>query len=100
MFTNRWSALRISGLRARERAHRIDQVGGVVVGPALLAVVAVLARRFALGAGPFDEAVGQKGAGLGVVKLRHLLLFDQSGLASAAQISTQTSRVSGLFVLP
>ena len=49
--------------------------------PALLAVVAVLARRLALRAGPLDEAVGQEGAGLGVVELRHLFLFDQPGLA-------------------
>ena len=46
---------------------------------ALVAAVAILVRRFALGAGSFHEPVRQEGAGLGVVELRHLALADQAG---------------------
>ena len=81
MLTNRWSAWRISGFVPESVLTGIDQVGGVIVVSALVATVAVLARRAALRAGPLDEAVGQKRAGLGVVELRDFLLFDQSGLA-------------------
>ena len=66
---------------ARERAHRVDQLGRAVMGAALVAIVAVLARRLALRASPLDEPIGQKRAGLGVVKLRDLPLLDQPRLA-------------------
>ena len=38
-------------------------------------------RGIGIGAGAFDEAVGQEGAGHGVVELGHFLLAYQSGLA-------------------
>ncbi len=62
--TNRWSAVRISGFAAGERAHRVDQVGRAVVAAALVAAVAVLVGRLALRAGALDEAIGQERAGL------------------------------------
>ena len=68
-------------LDARKRADRVDQVGRTIMGAALVAAIAVLTGRFALGTGPLDEPVGQERAGLGVVELRHLPLFHQSGLA-------------------
>ena len=66
---------------AGKRAYRLDQVGGVVVGAAVVATVAVLVGRLALGAAAFDEPIGQEGARRGVVELGHLLFLDQSGLA-------------------
>ena len=68
-------------LGAGERAHRVDQVGRAVVAAALVATVAVLVRRVALGTGALDEAVGQEGAGRRVVKLRDFLFAHQGAAA-------------------
>ena len=55
---------------AREGAVGLDQIGGVVVGLALLAAVAVLILGMAARTFPFDEPVGQEGALLRIVQLR------------------------------
>jgi hypothetical protein len=60
-------------------ADRVDQVGGGVGCAAFVAVVAILIGRAALGAGSLDEAVGEEGAGDGVVKLTDVALDDQAG---------------------
>ena len=63
---------------------------------ALVAIVAVLIRRFALGTRALDEPVGQKRAGHRVVKLRrHRFSSTRPALRSAAQISPHSSRFSG-----
>ena len=72
----------------------IDQVGRAVGRAALVATVAVLVGRLALGAGPFDEPVGQKRAGLGVVELRHLLLARPGRPCAARPRSRRTARDS------
>ena len=64
-----------------KRTYGIDQIGGIVMRAALVATVAVLVGRFALGTSSLDKAIGQKRARHQVVKLRHLALADQSGLA-------------------
>ena len=69
------------GRRARKRAHRVLQIGGRVR-VAVVATVAVLVFQAAERARPLDEPVGQERAGLGVVKLRDLLLVNQSRLAN------------------
>ena len=51
------------------------------MGAALIAAIAILIRRLALRTRSRDEAIGQEGAGLSVVKLGHLSLFDQLGLS-------------------
>ena len=70
--------------RARERALGIDEIGGRVDRAALLARVAVLVRRPALGAGALDEAVCEEHALGGVVELLDLLGVDQARVAQAA----------------
>ncbi len=87
-------------LGPRERAHRVDQVGRAEVRQALLATVAVLLRGLALGAGPLDEAVGQKRARHGIEKLGHVPLGHQAGPRRARQISSQQALASGMLVLP
>ncbi len=68
-------------LRAGKRAHRIDQVGRVVMVAALLATIAVLTGRLAFRTGARNKPVGQEGADLGVVELRNFAALDEPGLA-------------------
>ncbi len=57
---------------ARQGGSRIIQIGGVVSGAAVVAVVAVLVRAATARAIAFDEAIGQKQLSLGVKQLLHL----------------------------
>ena len=84
------------GRGAGERAHRVDQVGRAVVCAALVAAVAVLVGRLAVGAGALDEAVGQERAGHGVVELRRPpSRSTRPAWRRAAQISSQSCAVLG-----
>lgn len=66
------------GFCAGEGADRIDEIGGRVGGVAFDAIIAVLIGGLALGAGPFDEAVGEEGTGLGIEELLNVSFDDQS----------------------
>jgi hypothetical protein len=78
--------------RAGERADRVLEIGGAVGGIALVAGVAVLVRRVAVGAGAFDEAVGEEAAGLGIEELGDLLMVDDPGAAVSACQNSPTRR--------
>ena len=78
---------------ARKRTLGVNQIGRIVVCPALVATVAVLVGRFAFRACAFDKAVGQKSAGLGVEKLGDFLFDDQSGFSERGpNLQTHRSR--------
>ena len=63
--------------RSRKRALRFQEFDGVIMRITVDAAIAILIGRFALGACAFNEAIGQKRAGHGIIKLLDLLLAHQ-----------------------
>jgi hypothetical protein len=68
------------GRRPGKRALGVDQLGRRMIAQALVAMIAILVGRLALGARAFDEAIGQEGLGLGVVILLDLAIGDDAGV--------------------
>ena len=88
MVTNRCGAERISGVVPLSVLTGFFRSAGRVRRAALLARVAVLIRRAAVGARAFDEAIGEEHAFLRVEELRDLALRRRAPPSvSAAQIS-------------
>ena len=86
--------------RAGERADRIDQIGRAVVMATLVAVVAVLVGRLAVGTGAVDEPVGQERPGLADRRAARRPSLTSPALRIDFQNSSHSARFSGLLVLP
>ena len=79
---------------AGDRRDGVDQVGGIEGFAADFAAVAVLVGRFAVGAGAFDEAVGEEDVGHGIVELFDFAEGrDAGGLDAFVDARTERSRL-------